>query len=96
MRQTETGDGQDPEFDFSLFFVYETRYIDKLAKKDLEIALYNKKKFSSDKCFGTVSVDLLTVASGPVKHSLPLSEVGAPVLPRVSVPLCGVVWCGMM
>lgn len=53
-------------------FVYKTMYLKKLDKKYLTITAYDYDVVGKDDLIGETRVDLLTLASGPVKHNLTL------------------------
>ncbi len=59
-------------------FTYETRHADKLDKKFVKFDVFDSNKIMSDVFIGTVSIDLLTIAAGPVSHELVLRDNGRP------------------
>jgi len=62
----------NPVWDLDLTFVYETRYSNKLGSKSMVIECFDKNRLLSDTFIGRVTVDLHTLASGPVNHDLQL------------------------
>eukprot|EP01133_Synstelium_polycarpum_P016684 gene16684-19831_t len=68
-------------------FQYETKYIHKLGVKQFTLCLYKKKSIGSDSLVGQVSVDLYTLATGPVVHDLLLVAKGSLGVGRVQFRL---------
>eukprot|EP01111_Echinosteliopsis_oligospora_P010826 TRINITY_DN3429_c0_g1_i1.p1 TRINITY_DN3429_c0_g1~~TRINITY_DN3429_c0_g1_i1.p1 ORF type:complete len:695 (-),score=155.30 TRINITY_DN3429_c0_g1_i1:7-2091(-) len=55
---------------FNLMFFYETRYVDKLDKKKFRIDLYEHKTLGAATLLGVVTLDLRTLATGPVMQDI--------------------------
>eukprot|EP01113_Clastostelium_recurvatum_P018139 TRINITY_DN2139_c0_g1_i2.p1 TRINITY_DN2139_c0_g1~~TRINITY_DN2139_c0_g1_i2.p1 ORF type:complete len:561 (-),score=134.84 TRINITY_DN2139_c0_g1_i2:72-1754(-) len=75
-RNKRTGEVKWP---FSLIFFYETKFISKLDKKLVVIKLCHRNKLSKDKILGTVTLDLHSIATGPVHHDLVITNNGTEV-----------------
>eukprot|EP00026_Physarum_polycephalum_P008456 Phypoly_transcript_08542.p1 GENE.Phypoly_transcript_08542~~Phypoly_transcript_08542.p1 ORF type:complete len:444 (+),score=72.23 Phypoly_transcript_08542:95-1426(+) len=56
---------------FEVQFHYETKYSDKLDKKNFELHVFKEKFFSNGR-IGSISVDLYTLACGPTHHDIML------------------------
>ena len=54
--------------------MYTTRYADCLHRKALILEVFDRNLFSANELLGTCRVDLHTVASGAVSHTLPLKD----------------------
>eukprot|EP01112_Ceratiomyxa_fruticulosa_P002716 TRINITY_DN1289_c0_g1_i1.p1 TRINITY_DN1289_c0_g1~~TRINITY_DN1289_c0_g1_i1.p1 ORF type:complete len:510 (+),score=103.70 TRINITY_DN1289_c0_g1_i1:187-1716(+) len=59
---------------FALTFFYETKYLHKLDKKSFTVSFYDHNSFSSDEYLGGLTVDLHTIATGPVHHDFVLTN----------------------
>jgi C2 domain/WW domain len=62
----------NPVWEFDLRFEYQTLYPDKLQRKLFRIDCYDRDIVTRDDFIGTLHVDLHTIATGPIRHSLPL------------------------
>ena len=56
---------------YEISFNYETQYAHKLSKKLFTLELYDKGTFH-DSNIGIATIDLQTIASGAVRHDIPL------------------------
>jgi hypothetical protein len=63
---------------FALEFFYETRYASKLDKKVFKLDVFDYDRVGSNDLIGSASVDLYTLATGPVYHELVLRDGGKP------------------
>eukprot|EP01091_Cochliopodium_minus_P016455 TRINITY_DN616_c0_g1_i1.p1 TRINITY_DN616_c0_g1~~TRINITY_DN616_c0_g1_i1.p1 ORF type:complete len:457 (-),score=134.40 TRINITY_DN616_c0_g1_i1:72-1442(-) len=64
--------------DFSLEFDYRTKHAEYLDLKLLKIECYDKNVIKKEVLIGRVSVDLLTLATGPIRHKLTLRNGSKP------------------
>lgn len=68
----------------SIEFFYETRYVNKLDKKLVKVDCYDFDRVGANDFIGTVSIDLHTLATGPVFHDCLMRDVSlTAVLGRV-------------
>lgn len=68
--------GLDPVWsDFTVEFVYDTKYGRQLQLKKFKLDVYDRDILTKDDFLGTCEVDLFTLACGPIRHSLPLRDV---------------------
>uniref|UniRef100_A0A6U0K128 HECT-type E3 ubiquitin transferase n=1 Tax=Sexangularia sp. CB-2014 TaxID=1486929 RepID=A0A6U0K128_9EUKA len=68
----------NPTWEFSLEFLYETRWLRKLDRKALKIDVYDHDRIGANDFIGGTSVDLHTLATGPQHQSLLLRDGGKP------------------
>lgn len=77
----------DARWRFSLLFFYETKYMDKLDKKNFTLDVYEHKTLGANSVFGSATTDLFTLATGPVHHDLLLTSKNNTGVGRVSFDL---------
>eukprot|EP00762_Andalucia_godoyi_P006015 ANDGO_00056.mRNA.1 WW domain-containing protein A len=64
--------------DHVIEFKYETRHVKFLDKKEFLLEVYDYSRFGTNVLIGSVTVDLESLATGPVHHDLLLRKNGVP------------------
>ena len=70
-------------FSEAFTFQYETNYPQKLHQKQLTVKLYTHNVILADTLIGQASINLHTIATGPIVHDLPLVDAGGKAAGRV-------------
>jgi len=76
----------DPEWSFETDFWYETRFPNQLNVKKFIVEVFDYTESGKHKLIGWTSVDLLTLATGPIAHDLILATSSSDAVadPRVN------------